>query len=167
MIGRNILLSYVHVPIMVKRCHPNAKLPTQKPGDVGFDISCVEDVVIPPQSTKLIHVGLQLAETIEPQIVENKIIAMPYLKVEGRSGLALKGIFPVGGVIDPSYRGEIGCILFNSTQSEVRFPVGSRVAQLVCYYVLSNSEQVKVTFVETDNSTQTDRGSKGFGSSGR
>jgi dUTP pyrophosphatase len=91
---------------------------------------------------------------------------VPFFKIEGRSGLASKGIFPVGGIIDPSYRGEICVLLFNSTESSCSFNSGDRVAQLVCYHSLAPLEGSQVTFEIVDDVVSTDRGDKGFGSSG-
>lgn len=167
MIGGNSPISYLSTPIFVKKCHDQARLPVQFEGDVGFDIFCVEDVVIAPGKTQLVKTGLMLAETIEPLVLENKIVATPFLKIEGRSGLALKGVFPVGGIIDSQYRGEICVVLFNSTAEAVMCSSGSRVAQFVCYYVMANMGTTSVKFFEKPETQQTARGEKGFGSSGK
>lgn len=167
MIGHNTSLSYRLIPIMVKTCHENAKLPEQADGDVGFDISCVNDVIIQPHSTVKVPTGLMPAETIEPLIIDNVIVALPFMKVEGRSGMASKGVFPVGGIIDPRYRGEIEVVLYNSTSEKVTYAAGSRIAQLVVYYTLANVKPHNVVkFMEAEKVSETDRGSKGFGSSG-
>lgn len=167
MLLENRSLSYRMTALQVKRCHPAAKLPQQNPGDVGFDISCVEKVVLAPKTMTKVRTGLCIAETPEPLVVDNKIIATPFAKIEGRSGLASRGIFPVGGIVDPSYRGEIQVVLFNSNDTAEEFEPGSRVAQLVIYYVLANvSPHSVVKFVETDTVEQTQRGDGGFGSSG-
>jgi len=168
MIGKTERLSYQNTPIFVKLIHPKAVLPKQAIGDVGFDISCPEDVICKAGKVTHIPCGIQIAEAIEPLFVDNKIVAVPFLKVEGRSGLASQGIFPVGGIIDPNYRGEIGTLLFNSTDKDYEFLAGMRVAQLVIYYTLSNaSEHVKVRFFGVGEGSETERGEKGFGSSGK
>jgi dUTP pyrophosphatase len=168
MIGRTERLSYQNIPILVKQIHPNAKLPTQAIGDVGFDLTCPMPTLLEAGKVTHVPIGLQLAEAIEPLFVDGKISAVPFLKVEGRSGLARRGIFPVGGIIDPNYRGEIGCLLFNSSGEDFWFDVGDRVAQLVIYYTLSNaSPQTLIRFFSTDAVSETDRGDKGFGSSGK
>ena len=167
MIGQNTPLTYRSDIIQLKRCHENATLPRQEDGDVGFDVTCVEDVTLLPGKTTRVRTGLQLSETLEPLIVDNRIVSQPFMKIEGRSGMASKGVFPVGGIIDPRYRGEIEVVLFNSTDSPVTYEAGTRVAQLVVYYVLANTRpHHNVKFVETDQVSQTERGTKGFGSSG-
>lgn len=153
--------------VFVKKVHPNAKLPTQSVGDVGFDLSCVDHVVVKAGKTHVVNTGIQVAQAIEPLILQEKILGVPFMKIEGRSGLAAKGIFPVGGIIDPSYRGEIKAILFNSSDKDFEFNVGDRIAQLVIYYTLANAGyHTQVTFVETDDVKSTSRGENGFGSSG-
>ncbi len=167
MIGGNILLTYNNVIVEVKKCHEDAVLPTQANGDVGFDLSCVEDFTLRPGEPRKIKTGLMLANSIEPVITDNKIVAVPFLKIEGRSGLASKGIFPVGGILDPRYRGEIVVVLVNVTQHGVDFKVGDRIAQLVCYYTLANcNPYLNVKFVEANNVSESTRGENGFGSSG-
>jgi dUTP pyrophosphatase len=156
------------VPLLIKLDHPDAKLPVQEEGNVGFDVFSVNDFdVLPPGQVTKVPLGIKLAENPEQLIVDQKVVAVPFLKIEGRSGLASKGIFPVGGIVDPNYRGEISVMLFNSTDRPYSFERGNRVAQLVCYYTLANAEETKVRFLATDKITETTRGDRGFGSSGK
>lgn len=146
--------------IKFKLTHPRAKLPQEKrDGDVGFDVCAVEKTVLEPGKTTLVKTGLQLA--FMPKRMNNFNV---FLKVEGRSGMALKGIFPVGGIIDPTYRGEIGIILHNSTNLNYQIAEGDRVAQLVVYSVCASPF---VSMVETDEIQDSNRGTQGFGSSGK
>ena len=71
---------------------------------------------------------------------------------------------PVGGIIDPNYRGEIGVTLVNMGSEDAVFSVGDRIAQLVVYKVSTAGE---VVMAESDKVTETNRGSAGFGSSGK
>jgi dUTP pyrophosphatase len=161
-------LTFQIVPLLIKLDHPHAKCPVQEEGNVGFDVFSVNETdVLPPGRVTKVPLGLRLAENPEPLIVDRKTVAVPFLKIEGRSGLASKGIFPVGGIVDPNYRGEISVMLFNSTTSDYIFEQGDRVAQFVCYYTLSNTEETKVRFWLTDSVTETTRGDRGFGSSGK
>ena len=84
-------------------------------------------------------------------------------QVRPRSGLALKhgiGMLNAPGTIDADYRGEIGVILFNF--SDTLFPIqrGDRIAQLV----LARVE--KAQFVKVDALSETGRGAGGFGHTG-
>lgn len=147
--------------IKFKLTSKDAKLPQVKhEGDVGFDIYALEKA--PPLlsgETTLVKTGVVLADC--PLKLGGHSI---YLKVEGRSGLALKGIFPVGGIIDPTYRGEIGVILYNSTKHNVYIQKGDRIAQLIIYNVITSSE---IDFIESTESTKSVRGADGFGSTGK
>lgn len=167
MIGGNVLLKYSNILIPVKKCHESAVLPIQAAGDVGFDLSCVEDVTLLPGKTTKVSTGLMFAESIEPLIIDNKISAVPFMKIEGRSGMAANGIFPVGGILDPRYRGEIIVVLYNSTDSIVSYKCGSRIAQMVCYYTLATvSAHLNVKLIEVSETSESSRGSNGFGSTG-
>lgn len=85
-------------------------------------------------------------------------------QIRPRSGLAAKkGITVLNspGTIDADYRGEIGVILVNLSGFDVEINPGDRIAQMV----IAKHERVEWTVVETLN--ETDRGSGGFGSTGK
>ena len=107
----------------------------------------------------LFDTGLQVAD-IEHKIVDTMI----ELQVRSRSGLALKqGLIVANqpGTIDEDYRGTIGVILMNSTPFLSEIKKGERIAQIVPGYVPA----YKIGF--TEEVTETVRGNKGFGSSGK
>lgn len=157
--------------IKLKRLNANARLPAQAPDSVGFDLFASQAVELAGQSTTLVPTGWALAD--EP-IVSGTCIhgnLRTLLKIEGRSGLALRaGIWPVGGIIDPGYRGEIGVIMYNSSARPYHVELGHRIAQFVWYPVVTNWPEYgrAVNFIEVEDakSTATVRGSLGFGSSG-
>lgn len=154
--------------IFINKRHKNARIPTPAhEGDVGFDLYSLDetDSWIETHSVCTFRTGIYLADTPEPLVVNGSICAVPFLKIEGRSGLASKGIFPVGGIIDPTYRGEISVILFNSRSIAVSIDIEKPIAQLVIYYTCSSMPPSHfVKFVEIDESSETERGSDGFGS---
>jgi len=85
------------------------------------------------------------------------------IQVRPRSGLALKkGITVLNspGTIDADYRGEIGVILINLSSENFLINSGDRIAQIV----ISKHEQVEIKEVKIID--QTERGIKGFGSTG-
>lgn len=140
--------------------YPNAQIPkVSRKGDVGYDIFSAVNDRIAPGETKIIKTGVFLASM--PATIEHESV---FLKIEGRSGMASKGIFPVGGIIDPNYRGEIGVILHNSSKEDYVIESGDRIAQLLIYSIFTERD---VIFVETNNITKTNRSSNGFGSSGK
>jgi len=148
------------IKIRFKKMTPTAKIPAAtNAGDIGFDVYCNETVSIAPQSVKKVSTGIQLADMPNTDDKKNHI----FMKIEGRSGLTIKGVFPIGGIIDPTYRGEVAVVLANLSPERVEFVPGDRIAQLVVYKVGCSPE---VVMGETDVVTETTRGSLGFGSSG-
>ena len=85
-------------------------------------------------------------------------------QVRPRSGLAAKhgiSVLNAPGTIDADYRGEIGVILVNLSNEPFTIHPGERIAQLV----LAQYEQVEWKLQETLDTTE--RGSGGFGSTGK
>ena len=85
------------------------------------------------------------------------------LQIRSRSGLALKsGIFCLNspGTIDADYRGNIGVILANFSDTPFMINPGDRIAQAV----LNKIEKIEWKEVTTLN--ETERGTGGFGHSG-
>ena len=85
-------------------------------------------------------------------------------QVRPRSGLAAKHgvtVLNAPGTVDADYRGEIGVLLIN--HGEVPFPIqrGERIAQMVIASV------IQAELVPAASLAATDRGSGGFGSTGR
>lgn len=83
-----------------------------------------------------------------------------YIQILQRSGLASKGIFPIGGVCDWDYRGEYQVILYNSTDNPFTVASGDKIAQIA----VRPYEQAKFDIVEELSDTA--RGANGFGSTG-
>ena len=85
-------------------------------------------------------------------------------QIRPRSGLALKkGISVVNtpGTIDADYRGEIGIILINFSNTDFVVNDGDRICQMV----INKVEQISWTLV--DSLEDSDRGTGGFGHTGR
>lgn len=80
--------------------------------------------------------------------------------------MASKGVWPVGGIIDPSYRGDIQVCLYNSS-GVYRVNKGDKIAQLVAYAVVAKSDSHVVEVKEAEWQDDSKRGGDGFGSSGR
>jgi dUTP pyrophosphatase len=80
--------------------------------------------------------------------------------VEDRSGLALRGLTTLAGVIDPGYRGEIKVVLTNLSASPIEIREGDRVAQLRVV------QRIEAQFEEVDVLAETPRNLGGFGSTG-
>lgn len=121
----------------------------------GLDIRAYLDapVVLKPLERKLIPTGLFL-----------EIPTGYEVQIRPRSGFAFnQGVTVLNspGTIDADYRGEVGVLLINLSSEEVTIESGERVAQMVvAAYV-----QAKLTTVES--LTETERGTGGFGSTGK
>lgn len=135
-----------------EKTHELAKLPTKNhETDTGYDVYSVSDVVIPAKSSNVVPVGLKFADIPEGY----------WVKVESRSGLGFKhGILAHPGIIDCGYRGDAGVKLYNLTDTDYSIKTGDRIAQFVVYLNIHMD-------VSWGAATQSSRGEKGFGSSGK
>jgi dUTP pyrophosphatase len=80
--------------------------------------------------------------------------------VEDRSGLAVRGVTTLAGVIDPGYRGEIKVVMTNLSAAVVEIKAGDRIAQLRIV------RRIEAAFEEVSELVEAPRGVKGFGSTG-
>ena len=123
------------------------------PDSSGMDVRSTEDCVIEAGSWQAVSTGLF------PEIPSGYEI-----QVRSRSGLAFKnGIFVLNspGTVDADYRGEIKVILANMSKIPFCISKGDRIAQLVVAPV------VKGVISEAEQISFTQRGTGGFGSTGR
>lgn len=153
--------------IKAVKLHPNAILPTKSHvGDAAFDLydpgsNSVKWEIFQNECVLTISTAISL------QIPDGY-----YGQIQGRSSLASKCVYPIGGVIDSSYRGEIKVVLhcpvklINTDDDSWMVPSwtpypGDRIAQLV---ILPVPEVVIELVDELDMNT--DRNTNGFGSTG-
>ena len=84
-----------------------------------------------------------------------------YGRVAPRSGLAAKqGLDVLAGVIDSDYRGELCCVLYNTSDKPIELPAGSKICQLIIEKIITP----KAAWV--NDLDETARGAGGFGSTG-
>jgi dUTP pyrophosphatase len=139
--------------IKIKLLNELAKIPSRaNPTDAGADLFSTEECIIPPLSRKLIKTGISI-----------EIPETYYGRIAPRSGLAFRnGIDVMAGVIDSSYRGEIGVILYNTDKdNEFKVNIGDKIAQIIIEY------HYNFDFVTTAELNETSRGDGGFGSTGK
>ncbi|HXY61775.1 MAG TPA: dUTP diphosphatase [Nitrospirota bacterium] len=125
---------------------------TEHAAGVDLYAAIAEDVIIDAGKWLLIPTGIALAI---PEGYEGQ--------VRPRSGLALKhgiGMLNGPGTIDADYRGEVGIILFNFSNTPFTVRRGDRIAQLVF------AKLTKATFKSVAQLTETARGAGGFGHTG-
>ncbi|MDF3078873.1 MAG: deoxyuridine 5-triphosphate nucleotidohydrolase [Sphingobacteriaceae bacterium] len=120
----------------------------------GMDLraNLIEDVVLKPMQRLLIPTGLfiELPTGFEAQI-------------RPRSGLALKHgitILNSPGTIDADYRGEIKILLINFSYTDFVVKNGDRIAQMIV------ASHEKVSWSQTEELTETARGTGGYGHTG-
>lgn len=135
-----------------KQLDPRATLPTRGSSfAAGLDICSIADITIAPHQRSLARTGLAVA--IPPGF---------YGRVAPRSGLAAKhGLDVLAGVVDSDYRGELCCVLYNTSDSVITLPSGSKICQLIVEKIVTPEA---VWAVELD---ETARGAGGFGSTGK
>jgi dUTP pyrophosphatase len=137
--------------LQFKKLHPEAILPIRGSSSAaGLDLHSIETITLGPKERTVVRTGLA--------------VAIPdgyYGRVAPRSGLATRhGLDVLAGVIDSDYRGEIGCLLYNTGDEEIELPAGSKICQLIIEQIITPSA------VWVDHISATDRGSGGFGSTG-
>lgn len=136
--------------VAVKKLVPEAKIPVyHHEGDAGMDLfSCVQ-MVINPGETVAVPTGIQMA------------IPFGYVGlIWDKSGIALRGVHRLAGVVDAGYRGEVKVVLTNLGKMPFEITPGMKIAQMLVQPV----EAPKV--VEVDELDKTTRGEGGFGSTG-
>lgn len=144
----------------VFKLESNATLPTKNhPNDAGHDLYSLEDVFIPVGSTAMVKTGVAIQ--IEPGEVG---------RLAGRSSMNRRGLITAPGVIDTGYSGDISITINNFSCRECKdysykegylIKAGDKIAQILIEPILIKQA------VEVDKLWTSERGSRGFGSSGR
>lgn len=134
-----------------QQLHPRAILPIRGSSSAaGLDICSIEDLTIGPHERATARTGLAVAI---PQGF--------YGRVAPRSGLAVKqGLDVLAGVIDSDYRGELCCVLYNTSYTAINLPAGAKICQLIIEKIITPQA------VWADDLDATARGAGGFGSTG-
>ncbi|HEX5411020.1 MAG TPA: dUTP diphosphatase [Terriglobia bacterium] len=142
------------VKIMVAKVQANASLPRYSHsgpfGDLAADLAAAEDVSLAAGETKAVATGLAFEFPPEYGAL-----------IEDRSGLALKGITTLAGVIDPGYRGELKVVMTNLGSKHFNIHPGDRIAQLRIV------RRIEAEFIEVESLSETQRNTRGFGSTGK
>jgi dUTP pyrophosphatase len=117
----------------------------------GLDIKSAYDYTIPPLDKVVVHTDLKL-----------QLPRGYYGRLASRSSLSLSSSITVlGGVIDEDFTGPLLIILFNLSRVPYHIKSGDKVAQFIC-------EKIGYpTPCEVSSLNPTERGEKGFGSSGK
>ncbi|MFT4114102.1 dUTP diphosphatase [Silvibacterium sp.] len=163
--------------LKVKLLHPQAQPPTvaYAGSDLGFDLYSIEDIDLPPGVPVKVRTGIAVEGPAGCGFV-----------LGDRSSMASKGVTYAGGRIDAGYRGEILVCLINVNQpvyslavdrndsgfvqdvrlersdATIRIRKGDKIVQMSPFQA-----QTTLPITVVDELAESDRGTKGFGSSGR
>jgi dUTP pyrophosphatase len=175
--GFSKVIDTIDAMLKVKLLHPEAQAPTvaHAGSDLGFDLYSIEDTILEPGIPVKVRTGIA--------------VEGPHgcgFMLGDRSSMAAKGVTYTGGRIDAGYRGEVLVCLVNVNQpsyslrtvrdatgsitevlldrSDVSITIrkGDKIAQMSPFEARTNLEVAVV-----EELSESDRGGKGFGSSGR
>lgn len=119
--------------------------------DAGLDLRTPYIVTVPAHGSVAIDTGVHV-----------EIPRGWYGKLESKSGLNVKhDVVSCGGVIDSGFTGSIVAKLYNLSDKEYQFHAGDKVCQLLICPCATPKLEYVTEFAETE------RGDKGFGSSGK
>lgn len=164
------------IKLKAKRLSDTAKLPTygsEKAAccDLYCDLRVDKCIDLNPANVDFKHMEYSGDCFDRVHIAPHETIKLPtgwafqppegyMLQILQRSGLASKGLIPLGGILDEDYTGEVIVIMLNTTDKYLSINNGDRIAQMAIrpYY--------QGEFEEVDEIDETERGLAGLGSTG-
>ncbi len=136
--------------IKIVKLYEGARIPERAhPTDAAYDLYAAKNEVVKPYCQAKVPTGIAM------QIPQGW-----YGDIRPRSSMFSKG-YDVSGVIDSGYRGEIMVILQNNSEKPCYIAKGERIAQMILL------QHGSVDFIEVDALDGSDRGTGGFGSTGK
>ncbi len=136
--------------LRVKRIHPEAKIPVYgHPGDAGLDLFSVVDHELAPGEVFAVPTGIQVAVPVGHVGL-----------VWDKSGISLRSVHRLAGVVDSGYRGEVQVVMINLGAAVFVVRKGMKIAQMLIQPVAA------VSVIDCEALDGTTRGEGGFGSTG-
>jgi dUTP pyrophosphatase len=134
----------------VKKLDKRAILPTRThTDDAGLDLYAAVDVPYRPGEVFIVPTNVAVA-------IDKGYVGL----MRDRSSVSKTGLKVTAGVVDAGYTGEMSVVLINLSGLHGCIKAGAKIAQFIIIPIsLPN-------VVEVDNLEETERGCKGFGSSG-
>lgn len=137
--------------LRVKKIDPGARLPAYShSGDAGMDLFSAVDDVVAAGEVKAIPTGIKMA-------IPRGYVGL----IWDKSGISLRGVHRLAGVVDAGYRGEVRVVMANLGKEPFSVQKGMKIAQMLIQPV----ETLEI--VEVEELDDTSRGEGGFGSTGR
>jgi len=136
--------------VKIKKLHPYAVIPKySKPGDAGMDLVAVRKLKLDTE-----HVSYDFGLSIE---IPNGYVGLIFPR---SSSFKQKQILSnCVGVVDSGYRGSISAVMIGNTMYS--YKIGERVAQLIIM------PYPQIEFEEVEELSETERGTGGYGSTGK
>ncbi len=137
--------------LKIKKINKDAKLPSRgHRGDAGLDLFSCQECELEPFESKAVPTGIKVA-------VPEGYAGL----IWDKSGISLRSIHRLAGVIDSGYRGEVKVVLINLGKETFKIEKGMKIAQLLIQPVVGTD------VVEVSRLDETTRGQRGFGSTGK
>ena len=137
--------------LKVKKMSPDAKLPSYgHKGDAGLDLFSSTDSVLEVGAVYAVPTGIKVE-------IPGGYVGL----IWDKSGISLKGVHRLAGVVDAGYRGEVKVVMINWGQSPFIIEKGMKIAQLLIQPI------VEVEVEEVEDLEDSTRGEGGFGSTGK
>jgi len=137
--------------LKVKKVQMDAKLPQYgHTGDAGLDLFSSIDFVLEKGQVEAIPSGVKVA-------IPDGYVGL----IWDKSGVSLKGVHRLAGVIDSGYRGEVKVVMINLSDKPFAIDKGMKIAQMLVQPI------TMVRVVEAEDLDNTSRGEGGFGSTGK
>ncbi len=163
--------------LKAKKLEPLAKIPTKaNKTDAGFDLYALNDAEVPSLFytllqyvycdifTNLMGYKASIKDIFASKIKTGISLEIPdgyYGLICDRSSIGSKLIKTLGGVIDCGYRGDVTVCLMNLSFFAYKIKAGDKIAQIVINKVEFDDIE------EVEELSDSERGDKGFGSSGQ
>jgi dUTP pyrophosphatase len=145
--------------LKVKYLKQNLPELISRDGDSGYDIRAAVDTPISISAFGIATVPAGIClEVCDYPTTNNQSVE---IQIRPRSGLTKNGIVAQLGTVDVSYRGEIKVNIYNFNNHPIEIQPLDRIAQIVICPVF------KPQPVTVEDLSETERGTQGFGSSGR
>lgn len=143
----------MNVKIKIKKLHPDAKMPHRGTADAaGFDLYATRDATLHHGVPEMVPTGLAFE-------IPKGYVGVVY----SRSSTAKKGVVVTPLLVDADYRGEVFVLANNLERNELPLEVkaGDRIAQMRI------EKLVDTEYEWAEELSETERGSGGYGSTGR
>ena len=150
--------------VKFKRLHKDAVIPSKKiEDDFCFDLTAVTEEEIAPNVWKY-GFGFALQIVNNMRIEPIKEYCSLCFSIRPRSSVWKTGMVLSNciGTIDEGYTGEISAVFYHVMPNMERYHVGDRIAQL--YF---DQTTKFLDFIEVNKLDETERGSNGYGSTGK